>query len=208
MQPRIITEISRRKAKDEYAVYIDGEYAFEVDAEALFRFGLKAGEPIDAATEQAARRQSEQSRAKSAALRFLSARPRTAAEVQGRLAKAGFAAEVVEDVVSWLQGLGYLDDEAFARGWVESRVRLKPMGALRLAQELRQKGVCRETVAQTLAGVTREQEVEWAFAVAAERLRRMKNVPKEVARRRLYGLLERRGFRPDVIREVVFNALP
>ena len=41
--------------------------------------------------------------------------------------------------------LGYLDDEAFARGWIDARVRLKPMGARRLALELRRKGVSQET---------------------------------------------------------------
>ena len=48
---RIITEIEKRKSPDEYAVFVDGEYAFKVDAELLFRLGLKVGEVIDPATE-------------------------------------------------------------------------------------------------------------------------------------------------------------
>lgn len=205
---RVITEICRRKAKDEYAVYIDGEHAFDVDAEALWRLGLKAGEVIDPEAEEAARREAERSRAKRTALRFLTARPRSVAETRRRLVHFGFSSGTVDEVVAWLRELGYLDDEAFARGWVDSRARLKPVGARRLELELREKGVAQEAARAAVAGVTREQEAEWAAAVATKRLAHLGGLPREAARRRLYGFLERRGFHPDVIREVVARLLP
>lgn len=208
MASRLITEIRRRKAKDEYAVFIDGEHAFDVDAETLWRLGLKAGQVIGPETEEAARREAERSRAKSAALRLLTARPRSAAETRGRLLRAGFAPGVVDEVVRWLKERGYLDDEAFARGWVDARTRMRPMGARRMELELLEKGVAKDAARAAVAGVTREQEEEWAAAVAGRRLARLKQLPPEVARRRLYGFLERRGFRSDVIRETVSRLLP
>lgn len=206
--PRIITEILKRKAKDEYAVYIDGEHAFDVDAELLFRFALKAGEPIDSEIEEEIRHEAELSRAKGRALRLLGVRPRTIAELEGRLAQAEFSPGVISEVISWLSEIGYLNDEAFAKGWVDSRIRLKPMGARRLELELRQKGVAGETARAALAGVTEEREFEWALAIASQRLRRMEGVAREPARRRLFGLLQRRGFRPDVVRAVISRLLP
>jgi regulatory protein len=53
-------------------------------------------------------------RAKDLALRYLAARARTEAQVRARLARADLSAEA-DEVVAWLAGLGYLDDEAYAR---------------------------------------------------------------------------------------------
>jgi regulatory protein len=53
-------------------------------------------------------------RAKEKALRLLAARPRTEAQIRERLSQGGFA-EAAPEVVSWLLGLGYLDDAAYAR---------------------------------------------------------------------------------------------
>lgn len=205
---RIITEIEKRKSPDEYAVFVDGEYAFKVDAELLFRLGLKVGEVIDPETEAKVLAEAELGQAKSRALRLLSVRPRTVAEIERRLGESGFGQRVVEEVVAWLRHLGYLDDEAFARGWIDSRVRHKPMGARRLELELRRKGVDKETAKGALSGITQAQEVEWAFEVASRRLARMKNEPREIAQRRLFGFLERRGFRHDVIWAVISRLLP
>jgi regulatory protein len=48
------------------------------------------------------------------ALRSLAVAARTEAQVRARLLEAGLAAEA-DAVVAWLLGLGYLDDEAYAR---------------------------------------------------------------------------------------------
>lgn len=204
---RTVTEIQKRRAGDVYAVYIDGEHAFDVDAELLFRLGLKAGEPIDAETEANARKEAEFAAAKRRALRLLTFRSRTRHEMERRLIEAGFHESVVAGVCDWLEGLGYLDDEAFAREWVDARVHLKPMGAKRLALELRRKGVSKETAQAAIESITPAQEEKWAYELASRRLNQLSHLPHEVAQRRLAGYLERRGFRHDVIRTVISKLL-
>ncbi len=86
-----------------------------------------------------------------AAARFLEARPRSVAEVRRRLTTAGYRADLVEGAVERLLELGILDDEAFARMWVESRDRARPRGERAIRQELGLKGVDRSTVDLVLA---------------------------------------------------------
>jgi regulatory protein len=78
------------------------------------------------------------SRAKALALRALAARPRTERQLRARLARAELAAEA-DATISWLTGLGYLDDDAYARLRARSLVapgRLGPrLAELRLAAE-------------------------------------------------------------------------
>jgi regulatory protein len=76
-----------------------------------------------------------------AAARFLEARPRSSDEVRRRLRDAGYRADLVDGALERLTELGYLDDAAFARAWVESRDRARPRGARALRAELRRMGV-------------------------------------------------------------------
>jgi len=146
-----------------------------------------------------------------AAARFLEARPRSVAEVRGRLTTAGYRAELVEAAITRLTELGYLDDEAFARTWIESRDRARPRGVHALRRELRLKGVDASMIESALeerrAATGGEDEAGDADAAAAERLlERHAGALQRVAdprqrRQRAYALLARNGFDPALASE-------
>jgi regulatory protein len=72
---------------------------------------------------------------------------------------------------------------------------------------LRSKGVAPEIIREAVAEVFGEtSETETAMQVAEKKLRTMQHVEPEARKRRLAGLLERKGYAFDVIREVL-NAL-
>ena len=133
-----------------------------------------------------------------AALRFLEARPRSTAEVRRRLVTHGYRADLVEGCVARLLDLGVLDDEAFARGWVESRDRARPRGERALRSELARKGIERSLTHVVLE--ERGQERPDADADAARRvLARHESMLARVTdprarRQRAYALLARNGF--------------
>jgi regulatory protein len=151
-----------------------------------------------------------------AAARFLEARSRSVAEVRRRLTSAGYRPDLVAGAIERLLELGILDDEAFARAWVESRDRARPRGERAIRQELALKGVDRSTVDLVLgerreaaAGVpVDEGDAVSADQAAAERLlarnaRSLARVADPRQRRqRAYALLARNGFDPEVCRTV------
>jgi regulatory protein len=143
-----------------------------------------------------------------AALRFLEARARSETEVRRRLTSAGYRVELVDGAVARLSELGILDDEAFARAWVESRDRARPRGERALRRELQLKGVERQVLDEVLedrrAGGEDGSDVdlEAARALLARNARSLERVADPRARRqRAYALLARNGFDPDVCRE-------
>jgi len=150
-----------------------------------------------------------------AAARFLEARSRSVAEVRRRLTSAGYRVTLVEDAIARLGDLGILDDEAFARAWVESRDRARPRGERALRDELRLKGIDRPLVDLVLAE-RRELGTSSDASdappppdrIAAERLierhaRALSRIDDPRKRReRAYALLARNGFDPDTCREV------
>jgi regulatory protein len=147
-----------------------------------------------------------------AAARLLEARPRSVAEVRRRLLWLGYGTALVDGTLERLAELGYLDDEAFARAWVESRDRSKPRGEHALRRELGLKGVDRSLVdgvlgdrhdraaaARDATGDTSDPDVSAAERLLAKKLPSILREPDP--RRRLqkaYAALARSGFAPDV----------
>jgi regulatory protein len=152
-----------------------------------------------------------------AAARFLEPRARTVAEVRRRLTGAGYRPDLVAGAIERMLELGMLDDEAFARAWIESRDRARPRGERAIRQELAQKGVDRTTVDLVLGerreaaageptdadGVTVSADEAAAERLVARNARSLARVADPRKRRqRAYALLARNGFDPDVCRAV------
>jgi regulatory protein len=137
-----------------------------------------------------------------AGLRFLEARQRSTAEVRRRLLTNGYRADLVDGCLERLRDLGILDDEAFARTWVESRDRARPRGERALRSELARKGIDRELTDEVLE--EREANQPDADAEAARRvLERHANALARVTdprarRQRAYALLARNGFDSEI----------
>jgi regulatory protein len=151
-----------------------------------------------------------------AAARYLEARPRSIAEVRRRLTTAGYRTPLVDAAIERMGELGYLDDEAFARTWVESRDRARPRGEHALRQELRLKGIDaaviaavldeRRAAAQETADDAGEDVVDVDRAAADRLLQRHARALERVTdprarRQRAYAILARNGFDPSTASE-------
>lgn len=132
-----------------------------------------------------------------AALRFIAYRPRSVAEVRRRLARQ-WPPLVSDRVIQFLQEHNYLDDAAFAQLWRRGREQRKPRGQRALRSELRQLGVDREIIDETLEDFDAPSNAYKAAAKPAARLL-AKGVDAEQFRRKLSTHLQRRGFDYSVI---------
>ncbi|MBI2781776.1 MAG: regulatory protein RecX [Chloroflexi bacterium] len=137
-----------------------------------------------------------------AALRFLEPRERSIGEVRRRLSRVGYREELVEGSIARLIELGMLDDQAFARTWIESRDRARPRGERALRFELARKGIDRQTADQTIAERAAEHpeaDSDAAARLLARNAGSLDRVGDPRARQqRAYALLARNGFDPDV----------
>jgi len=136
----------------------------------------------------------------------LAVRARSRRELQTRLLRAGFEPEEVEAELGRLASVGLIDDEAFARQFVEHAVTFRLAGRRAVATSLAAKGVDRATVALALEQIGGD-EVARAAELAATRAGRLASLPPEAAFRRLMSLLLRRGYEPSVARKAASDAL-
>jgi SOS response regulatory protein OraA/RecX len=170
------------------------------------------------------------------AARYLATRPRSRWEVERRLRRAGAEPAVIEATLARMAELGFVDDRAFARWWLEQRDRHAPRGRRMLEAELRQHGVGRDVIAvlrEELAaaegeaataggggagapGATWEgplddrelpQTEDDRARIALQQHLRGRPVPGgRQARQRLGMYLVRRGFGPDTARAAIRDA--
>lgn len=195
----------QKHTADRVNVYLDGAYALALPALEAAR--LRVGQHLDDA--EIARLQALDLRQKAydRALRFLSYRPRSAAELRRHLGEAEIDPDTIEETLARLAEQGYLDDAEFAQFWIENRQRFRPKGAQALRQELRQRGLDNETIAGALEGLDAAEDAYQAAKSRAQRLAALAQADPAGFRRKLGDFLLRRGFSYDVVKEVVGRLL-
>ena len=128
---------------------------------------------------------------------------RSRADLEQALAKKHVPAEVAAAVLDRFEEAGLVDDEDFARSWVQSRQRSKGLSSRVLAMELRRKGVDDEISREVLAELDPEAERQSAHLMVQRKLRSMSSLDETTKIRRLTGMLARKGYSPGVAFDVV-----
>ena len=193
---------SQQRNQERVSVYLDGEYAFGLTA--VEAAHLRKGQALSDAEIDALQVQDERQRAYDQAVRFLSYRPRSRAEVERYLRDKKTAGEVIAAVVERLEQTHYLDDEAFARFWVENREEFKPRSRRALQYELRQKGLSSQAIAQALDEAQDDEAAAWRAVEG--RLARWAGLSRDELRQKMAGYLGRRGFNYEIIAAIFEKA--
>ena len=148
-------------------------------------------------------KQSEQ-RAKNNAYCLLRTRPRSESEIRKRLKLKTYTDAVIDDVVLSLKRTGDINDEKFARFWVESRMQMNPAGDVVLKHELKDKGISESIIDSAIEEKKKAyNEYDIAFSMAGDRFERLKKLDRRKALKRVYDFLLRRGFSYDVVRQII-----
>lgn len=141
-------------------------------------------------------------RALELALRHLSRRDRTEAELRRHLAAKDVGEPEADAAIVEIRRMGYLDDGRYARTFAEDRRNLDAWGAKRIERRLIELGVDREHVAAALAEHGGRDELEAALALLRRRFG--DDVPSgERERERALGVLVRKGYELELAYDAV-----
>jgi len=156
-----ITSIKQQlKRKDRYAVYIDGKYSFSLGELELINSGLKVGQQLAKEELDKLQDTAKLDKMYDRVLNYLAIRPRSEWEIREYLRRKDSPAAQAKVLLNKLSNTNLINDEAFAKAWVENRHLLKPISRRRLIQELRQKRIANDTIDKVLAeDQTDEHEV-------------------------------------------------
>ena len=178
-------------------VFIDGIFSFGIShfVGAWLRVGQKISEKeINELIKKDSYEKTLQS-----AIHFLGFRNRSENEVRTNLFGKGFNEEEINEVIEKLKSSGCLNDDNFAREWVESRSTSRPRGRRLLTYELQQKKVNPEKISQVLQGLP--NEITLALKAVSKVIHRYEKMEYDVFNEKVTGFLSRRGFDFEVIRD-------
>lgn len=185
----------QKKNPNRLNISLDGEFAFGLSR--LAAAWLTVGQALDEEKIAALLAQDAREVALQAALRFLGYRARSRQELRQNLTKHEIPETVIEETLQRLEENGLLNDDAFARAWVENRSTFRPRGRRALKMELRQKGLPEDTIQSALEQADGEETL--ALQAARKWARKLQGLQYLEFRNKLAGFLARRGFSYEVI---------
>ena len=204
-----ITAIEPQKRRENRrSVFVNGQFVAGVDREVVLALGLRVGQQVNEDRLSEMLRAENVQRARQVALNLLSYRQRSADELTRRMVLKGYPEDVVEEALTALARADLVNDERFSKDWVANRLQYKPMGKVRMAWELRQKGVAQELVERAVEDVDSETEYQLALGLAQRKIDRIGADASDEERRRMASFLRRRGFGWDVTNRVIDEVLP
>ena len=140
---------SQRK-KGRFLVVLEDETILRVTEEELLRFGLRAGEELEAEALEALQKSARTSQVKARAAGMIGRRALSKSELQRRLVRGGAAESDAQAAADWLEDIGAVDDPAYAAAVVRDYGR-RGYGPAKVRQELQRRGVPRELWDEALA---------------------------------------------------------
>lgn len=141
--------------------------------------------------------------------RYLTIRNRSEKEIRDYLAKKKADPDIIDAIVKKLYEQKFLNDEAFARGWVRSRAMFRPRGKRMLQIELQQKGISKDIISQVLEEEQEDvpDEITQAKNLIAKRVDNVRDLPRHEIYQKVGAFLARRGFGWDVTKKAIDETL-
>ena len=186
----------QKKNPDRVSVFLDGRFAFGLPA--IIAARLQRGQSLSDGEIESLQGEGAVEEAYGKALNYLSYRPRSRAEVERYLEKRDLSGSQIEAVAARLERAGLLDDEAFARYWVENRERHRPKGLRALRYELRGKGISNETIERVLISI---DVPDSAYRSSMRKAQQLAHLDQGTFTKKILEYLARRGFDYEVARE-------
>lgn len=191
----LITAIEPRR-KSLSALFIDGEFAVNIDTETMLKSGFKLGRELTDEQLHELIQSSESRRASEKALYLLEHRSHSQKELADKISRVT-TREAAEQAAQHMVDIGLVNDEEYARSLAANLLGSKGFSASRTKQELLQKGIDKELAQQIIEEIAPDPVEKITVLIYKKYIRMLDD---EKGRRRSIAALQRLGFRWDDIR--------
>jgi regulatory protein len=197
----IITSIKQQRNKDRVNVYLDDKFGFGIDLDNFVLLHLKVDQELTDKQVGEIIKKAEFQKTLDKLLRFAMVRPRSEKEVTDYFRRKKIHESIHSELLGKLKHLELIDDEKFAKWWVEQRQAFRPKPKRILNQELRIKGIKPEAIKKVL-GEEEIDEEKMAKELLAKKAYKWKNLEARIRRQKMSQYLAGKGFSWEVIEKV------
>ena len=200
----IITKIEiQKKNKERVNLFLDGEYAFSLSAELVYKEGLNKNEEIDSEKLKILAEHESLIRCKNSALRIIEKSYKTEKEVRDKLILKGYEDSSINKSIEFLKEYNFINDSNYTKAFISDK--LKSQGSHKIKYTLIQKGISKDKIEEELFNLDKENEKNIALNLAKKKLDIIKKKENDNFKisGKLYRYLISKGYGYDVTSEVV-----
>ena len=194
-----ITDIKQQvKTQGRYSIFVDGKFSFGLGETALMESKIRIGRELTGDELSELKDTAKADKAYNRALGLIARRQRSEWEMRDYLKRKEYDPEFIDELIARLYKSKWLDDDAFARMWVENRRLLKATSSRRLQQELRAKRVSDDAISRALA-----QDETDELKLLEELISRKQKQTRYQDSQKLMAYLLRQGYNYSDIKDVL-----
>jgi regulatory protein len=189
----------KRATREKRKIYLSDGSFFYLLKNIVNQFSLYEGQTLTVRELLVLRDQSELIEIKQKCFDLLATMSHSRAGLRLKLVRRGFRASLIDVTLEHLTGLGYIDDEAYAKEWLQFRLKKHPEGKMALLAGLQKKGIERSLAERCVNELVKTETEYDALKKIMARLNRQ-NEPDE---KKLISRLLSRGFSYDIIKKAL-----
>jgi regulatory protein len=197
----IITSIKPQRNGKRVNIYLDGEFGFGIDLTNFVTLHLKVDQELTQRQVEEIVKKAEFQKTLDKLLRFVTFRPRSAKEIRDYFKRKKVHESLHQELLKRLNRLDLVNDEEFAKWWVDQRLAIKKFSIRSLIMELRGKGIDKETIEKVLEGAPINEE-KMAKELIAKKAYKWESLPARERRSKMSQYLAGKGFGWDVIEKI------
>lgn len=198
----IITAIKAQKNQKRVNIYLDNSFGFGLDLENFMKLQLKVNQELTEEEKNEIIKKGELQKSFDKTLRFVMTRPRSLKEVKDYFKRKEIDNSLHQNILERLIKLELLDDQKFAKWWVEQRLEFKHKSKKDITFELRQKGVDTDIIKNVLDD-SEIDELKIAKELISKKEYKWKRYEDSERKQKITQYLAGKGFSWDVISNIV-----
>jgi regulatory protein len=198
----VVTSIKPQKKAGRVNVYLDGKFAFGIDLDNYLKLNLKVEQELTDEEVENIVKKAEFQKTLDKVLRFSMVRPRSIKEIKGWFKRKKVHESLHKELFEKLEHFDLVDDEKFARWWIEQRQNFKPKPKRILSQELKVKGIDDETILKALDEVELD-ESKMAKEQLDKNMHRWQGFEGWEKRQKSAQFLLRKGFSWETVKKLL-----
>jgi regulatory protein len=137
------------------------------------------------------------------ARRYCASQERSPQQVREKLYSWGLNTDETERVLSVLMKEGFLNEERYARSFVDSRFRIHKWGREKIEAALKQKNIAEASIRQALQMISEDDELKNGTETARKYIARLKTADSRQKRNRTLRFLLSRGYSEEMACQIV-----
>ncbi len=200
----VITKITKQKRNEErYNIFLDGKYAFSVDEAVLVQYQLQKNKEIDDFDIGEIEYEDQIRKGFNKALVYLSYRMRSEKEIADYLLEHEMGEAAIDETLHKLRRYGYVNDEEFAKAFINTKFNTTDKGPLQIKTGLKEKGISNEIIERLMSDRDAEQWKERAAEIMAKVIKKNPKLSPLQIKKKTQDTLARKGYSGQTVSAVL-----